>query len=207
MRFSLEELHQITRTAGVPDPKGIPLSALLAATALMESSGDPMTAPGDDGKAHGLLQVHEKYWPEIAAKTKSVARRRNTAAWGKAVAMVRLTKPILEDAARQAVAAGAVLQRRGFPAGPVEVLLLTDAAWQGPLSHERWGGPWAEWTATGNVEEIREGTSPGRAKKVRQHLATLGVQNGWAGLGAIVAFLGLGGLVALITWAMGEWDT
>lgn len=205
MRFSLEELHQIARAAGVPDPSGIPLSALMAATALEESGGDPMTLPGDNGKAHGLLQVHEKWWPEIAAKTKSVARWRGARGtdFGKAIAMVRLAKPILEDAARQAVAAGRVLEKRGFASGPVEVLMLTDAAWRGPGVLA-----WAESTATGYVAELdkRSPPTPGRLPRVRRHLTQLGVVNTWAGLGAILAYLGLGGVLVFILWAIGEWD-
>lgn len=200
--FSLEELHQIARAAGVPDPYGIPLSALMAATAMEESSGDPMTVPGDGGKAHGLLQVHEKWWPEIAALTKSIQRKR-TVPFGKAVAMVKAAKPILDDAARQAIAAGKVLERRGFAAGPVEVLMLTDAAWRGPL------GTWAEKTTTGDVAELdqRSPATPGRLPRVRRNLVKLGVAGDvWGGIGALVALLGLGGLMAAVLWAIGEWD-
>lgn len=204
MPFTLRELHSIARTAGVPDVRGIPLPALVAAIAMEESSGDTRARSGirrEDGTlepSFGLLQVNEPSWPGIAAETKALMRRRMND-YTRAIAQIRAAKPILEDAARQAVKAAERLKARGFPAGPVEVMLLMDAAWQGPLRD------WADRTTTGNIAEIREKTSPGRTAKVRAHLKELGAANPMLGLGALLGFLGLGGIFALFLWAIGEW--
>lgn len=219
MRLPLRQLHEIARTAGVPDTRGLPLSALVAAIAMEESGGDTRASSrirdrsGNLEPSFGLLQIHEPSWPEIAAETKGLIRRRMPD-YSRAVAQIRAAAPIFRDAGQQAMKAVERLAARGLPAGPIEAMLLMDAAWQGPLSGSserftgKWGptGSWADWTRTGDPAEIRADTSPGRTAKIRAHLRSLGVSSGpAAGIGALLGFLGFGGLVALLLWALGEW--
>ena len=207
MRLPLRQLREIARTAGVKDVPGFPASALMAAIAVEESAGDtrrhsdvrdPNT--GKREPSYGLLQINEPSWPEIAAATRATFRQRMPD-YTRAMKQMRLAAPIFRDAGQQAAKAIDRLRERGLPAGPMEFMLLIDAAWQGPL------GNWADTTSTGNVEEIRAGTihhNPERRRSIRRHLSELGVVNSPAtGIGALLGFLGFGSLIALLLWAIG----
>lgn len=200
MRFNLHQLHEIARAAGVPDPKGLPLSAVVAAIALEESDGNPLSS-GDKGTSFGIVQVHEPDWPEVAILTRGVMMAPLTSDYGRAVAEIRLAKPILEKVARDAVEAARALEKRGFAVSPVDMMLMIDAGWQGPGLMT-----WATETTTGDIAEVRERTAPGRTARVRAHLAELGIGDKWSWGTVLLTVLGLGGVGALVLWALSEWE-
>lgn len=210
MAFTLRKLHEIAKTALKREPAGLPVAALMAAIAMEESGGDtkiqskivdPET--GEREPSYGLLQVNVPAWPKIGAETRALIRR-TMPDYSRAVAQFRIASPIFRDAGSQAKKAVEILEERGFPAGPIELMLLIDAAWQGPGVVS-----WARETTTGNVEDIRAGTkhhNPERRRRVRRRLSELGVTNSpMVGAAALLGFLGLGGLMAAILWALGEW--
>lgn len=170
--------------------------------AIEESHGNTRAINDHDrGTSYGLLQVHEPDWPELAASTRSMIHQPHMTDFSRAVAEIRLVKPILEDASRQAVAASEVLTRRGYTVGPVDLLLLIDAAWQGPGIVA-----WAERTSSGVIDEIRAGTAPGRTQAIREHLAELGVAENPSWGKALLVIIGLAGLGGLLALALGEWS-
>lgn len=194
MRLSLHQLREVATAAGVTSK---PVASLYAATMMVESKGDPSIPAGDGGTSFGILQVHEPDWPAIAASTRAVMAAPFVSSYGRAVAEARLALPILRDATRQAAEAGEILQKRGFRVELADVLVITDAAWNGPGVKA-----WAESTGTGNPDEIR----PGRGAEVRRLLAELGIgemphhAGAWVVPVAVAAGVGLAVWLALEAW-------
>jgi hypothetical protein len=202
-RFALHQLREIATAAGATDHA---TASLLAASMKEESNGNPLALGdyvGSRPTSIGILQVHEPDWPAIAAATRAAMDAPMVTDYGRAVAEVHVAKPILEDAMHQALAAAKALQDRHFRVELQDVLVLADAAWQGPGV-----GAWAATTNSGDPAEIRESTAPGRGRAIRAHLAELGVgvgpgpgKHGW------VLPVGLALGAGLVLWAVMEgWE-
>ena len=199
MHLSLHQLREIATAAGVTSR---PVASLYAATMMVESKGDPLAYGDKDASGNatsfGIGQVHEPDWPAIAASTRAVMSAPFVSSYGRAVAEAKIALPILREATRQAAEAGEILQKRGFKVELADVLVITDAAWNGPGVKA-----WAESTSSGNPDEIR----PGRGEEVRRHLAELGVGSvAHAPHAWVVPVVAAAGVGLLVWLALEAWE-
>lgn len=201
MAFSLPELEALAAQAGIPQPAGLPLRALIASVAKGESNGIPDGPAGDknaagEGTSFGLFQVHAPDWPAEAATVRAIIASDATDG-EKVIAQIRTVAPIIRAAAKTAGDALAELRDRGFPvpAAPVrDFTVLFDAAWQ---HSPKTVLAWARKTKTGNPLEIDP-----RGEKFLGYMRELGAFGG--AITVLELFVFLGG-AALALWVLSQW--
>lgn len=194
--FSLPELEALAAKAGIPQPAGLPLRALIASVAKAESNGNPNGPAGDGGKSFGLFQVHDPDWPEEAATVRAIMAS-DASDGEKVIGQIRAVAPIIRSAAATAGNALAELRDRGFavPVAPVrDFTVLFDAAWQHKPETVL---KWARKTKTGNPLEIDP-----RGDKFIENMRELGAFGG--AITVLELFVFLGG-AALALWVLSHW--
>lgn len=201
MRHRLPELVGLMGDAGLSDPDGFPLRALMAAIGEAESEGDPNAWVAHDpptnpkaGPSSGLYQVHQPYWPTIYRDTEAVRLDPSLSDADKIVFMTELAKPIMANMLSAAMAAARTLAARGIPAGALNTALFVDAAWQSGGDHL---ARWAQHTRTGDPREIVNATRTINLEASLRDLAAgpLGVTSGLLVAAGVFGAFGLAALV------------
>jgi hypothetical protein len=203
---SLTELYGLMGTAGLPDPQGFPLRALMAGIAEAESLGDPHAwIPHDPPSrpnappSSGIFQVNQGIWPAIYEATERVRNDRSTTDEEKILAMTALVKPILMDDLTAALAAARTLATRGVKVTLLNTALFVDAAWQTGAGHL---AKWAVSTKSGDPHEI---VNPTRTVAIEVALRNLASEALGVSSGVEVAVAVLGG-VLIAVFVLAKWN-
>lgn len=206
MIHRLPELQSLIKQAGVPEPDGFPIPAILAAIAKAESNGDPNAWVAHDPPSNpraapssGLYQIHRPFWPEAYEQTELVRTNPSMRDREKIVEMTRLAKPVLIDALETAARASRILASRGFRVTPLQSALFMNATWQAGADNVI---EWAKGTRTGDARMI---VNPSRAVDVEVSLRQLaaGAIGVAPGAGLLLGVVAVFGVAALLVAA---WD-